>query len=639
MTKLQIQTIFQTRFKYLSLRSRFILISSSLDKFENFYKFFVEQKQTLNFKQLKNCGHKTELEINSLARTILRLSKNVIEEITQKHTTIFSEKAEILFFQEFDKLSVRTKNVLAAFGVNDLISFYDKIVKYNDVLTITKVRNCGDRTQNEIINFKNRISDLLNDSIVHEKNIELLSTDPEICSYKDEQRIQRNHFSVEEELAFDKMFEELSVRSKNILSNSQANELKSFVQNIINNRDLYDLRNLKNCGEKAKEEIELFKEKVLNFLERKHDSEISDYLFKDLWSYIFDGNIFRPTEMRIFSDKFGFIQGKDYETLDKIANEANLTKERVRQISFIVLEKIKNIISKLTAKNKNYLAKYFQKDFLNITDEITNEINEKEGTAFTTPFIIYALKSVEPSDYSFINTESKPQYYNGVFIKKTIHFDFAKCYEFLLQHIHSRRKQDIKFNLNSLLKSFNSKSLSPEKILIEEKNKILQALELLIANSAKNKNIVSTTSDTIILRKNTKKLIYESLVDILNERKTPMHFRDLYNECIKRGVSVSTDLAVHGIMQHYPKIFGLKGPGIYGLLEWGGYFGTIGDVTEKLLKERKIPIDRKELTEILSRELYISQDSINTVLFSYEPEKRFIKMRNNSVGLKEWADK
>ena len=85
---------------------------------------------------------------------------------------------------------------------------------------------------------------------------------------------------------------------------------------------------------------------------------------------------------------------------------------------------------------------------------------------------------------------------------------------------------------------------------------------------------------------------------------------------------MTTALSIHAIMQHYPKVFGLKGPGIYGLKKWGGYFGTIGDVAEKQIKEENQPMDRTGLIQILSRELYISQDSINTVLFYYELGKK-----------------
>lgn len=115
-----------------------------------------------------------------------------------------------------------------------------------------------------------------------------------------------------------------------------------------------------------------------------------------------------------------------------------------------------------------------------------------------------------------------------------------------------------------------------------------------------------------------------------------MHFTELYEECIKREINISSATSIHSIVIRYSDIFGLKGPGIYGLIEWGGYFGKIGDVAEKILKERNEPIPWKEIEEILYRELYISQDSIREVLFHYELENRFVKIKDDKIALKEW---
>lgn len=140
----------------------------------------------------------------------------------------------------------------------------------------------------------------------------------------------------------------------------------------------------------------------------------------------------------------------------------------------------------------------------------------------------------------------------------------------------------------------------------------------------------------IVFKRNTRMLRFEYLVDILNEFKTPMHYTDLYDICLQKEVVFASSLSVHSAMLNHPEIFGLKGPGIYGLLEWGGYFGKIGDVTEKKLRELNEPMDRKELEEFLVRELYISQDSIREVLFNYDLEYRFIKLKNDKISLKEW---
>jgi hypothetical protein len=168
---------------------------------------------------------------------------------------------------------------------------------------------------------------------------------------------------------------------------------------------------------------------------------------------------------------------------------------------------------------------------------------------------------------------------------------------------------------------------------------VLKVFKLFEETYSDAANEIQLTRNFIIIKRNTKKLKHEFIVDILNEYKKPMHFTELYEECLKRNIKVTSALAIHGLMQHYPEVFGLKGQGMYGLKEWGGRFGTIGDVAEQIIKEKNQPIDRRELINTLCRELYVSQDSVSTVLFFYEPEKRFIKWKNDKVGLHEWLIK
>ena len=212
---------------------------------------------------------------------------------------------------------------------------------------------------------------------------------------------------------------------------------------------------------------------------------------------------------------------------------------------------------------------------------------------------------------------------------------------YLRQYIDTRRDKNIALNIDHLFKSFSStasNNLLPTPRTIDPLDRLTFTgfLQSLADYYQAENNPISVDSDIVIFEKNTRKYTYDYLAEILNHYKKPMHFTELYNICCEKGMEISTPLNIHATIQHHPDIFGLKGQGIYGLVEWGGYFGTIGDVTERLLKERNKPIDRKELEDILCRELYISQSSIREVLFHYAHENRFVKLKNDTVALKEW---
>jgi hypothetical protein len=637
MTKLELQKIFLIRYNYLSNRAKHILTQFHLNKFEFFLRYFIVEKQTLQFELIHGCGYKTEKELYDLVNTIVTLSKEISSGHDEIYDSKFTEIQQLAFNEEFEKLPVRVKNVLSSFGANDIISFSSKILESNGLINLSKQRNCGAKTINDIFNFKQQISRILPEIIKKEELSEASDSFQELTLGKKlEKPIEIN---IRSEIFFDQLFDELSSRSRNILSSQKANTLESFLKFASSSNDLNDILRVRNCGEKSWNEIFSFRNRVLEYCNKRGNYNESKGLFKDIEIYLLEGKVFKASESLIFRNYFCFIQNENYKTLENIAKDSKLTNERVRQMSLIILEKIKNSVVKITSKNKDYLDQYFKDNSFTVTQLITDQINRNEGTNFTASFITYVLHCINRSDYNFICTQTKTRYYSGVFVTKSIHFDFLKYQDFFFKHIYTRRKQDLKFKVDDLIKSFSTKDSQQNSKPIEESNEILRTFKLLAESSSYDKTSILFTPEYVIFRRNTKKFLYEFLVEVLNETKRPLHFSELYKKCIKRGIKVASAVTVHSMLQRYPGIFGLKGPGIYGLLEWGGYFGTIGDVTEKLLKERNKPINRGELTEILSRELYISQDSINTVLFNYEPEKRFIKMRNNCIGLKEWADK
>lgn len=638
MTKLQIQEIYQSKLTNLSAKARFILFMLKLDGFDDFYNCFIDQKQKINFSQLKNCGFQTQQELIELIKTITNLSIDLQMEAAFQTPTKADKQKEMFFNREFEKLNVRAKNVLGSFGINDYYSFNERIIKSGDLVLISKIRNCGAKTTTEITDFAKRILQILHETNGNYDSNSLKTRDFVGSIPLTRKLVERNIFKSEEELLFTTGFDFLSNRTKNVLISSQANNLQGFVKNILNNSDLYDLKTLKNCGETTEKEIGAFKNHILDLLSKTRDVEVVRNLFMDLKIYIFDAKVLRPTENMILCNYFGYTEETTFKSLDSIAAEVSLTKERVRQITFSVLEKIKNIVCKITNNDKHYLISYFHEDFFTITPSIARTINIKEGTSFSSAFITYVLQCIEYSGYNFICVDDRPAQYSGFFYKKELPFNFSSSHKILDSNIPVKRKHDIKIKIDDLISAFMTNNSHEGKVGSDVKNQFVKAFKLLCECKYAEPNLILQSNEHIIFRRNTKQKLYDSIRDILNYYKKPLHFTEIFDECLKNGVQVSSALNIHSLMQRYPNIFGLKGPGIYGLIEWGGYFGTIGDVTEQLLRERNKPIDRKELTEILTRELYISQDSINTILFHYENENRFVRMKKSTIGLKEWLN-
>ena len=275
---------------------------------------------------------------------------------------------------------------------------------------------------------------------------------------------------------------------------------------------------------------------------------------------------------------------------------------------------------------------------------------------------------------------------------KTIGFDIIGCFEFLLSQARNENKNDIEFSLRDLIDTYaknddehlcenelfemylnlfcNAANAIRYQLLFSNKEdveikcydlflqgkkhfEIEQILKLPIKTvrkyiykykQSKAKKIIGSElifdneRHTIIIKKNEKKQQYEYLIELLREFGHPMHFTDLFKLCVSRNIEFKSDINVHATLQRYDNFFGLKGPGTYGLKEWGGCFGSIGDVSEKYLKDNNCPVYQKELEEFICSELIVSQDSIREVLFNYLPEKRFVRIKGGMVGLKEWQN-
>ena len=533
----------------------------------------------------------------------------------------FSIKVEIL--------SNRAQNILRKLRLHDYENFYDYYVLQHKTIPFNKVQNCGEKTQGDLNKFVESI-------LQHAKNI---SNEKETVDTI-ENSADKFQINKKLEIKFEEEFYKLKARTQNILSSVGVNEIKFFYEKIILNGNLSKILELKNCGIATYNEIVSFKDNIYQSLKSNKDSDEINGFFYDISLLFFRNKFFKRVELDIFLFFFGFVQNEKSSTLQEIAERNKLTKERVRQISFTVIDKIKGIAHSLFSKENYNACQYFQGNSFYIDAKFTYQINNSEKTNFSPSFITYVLEAAQHPSYYFICISNKMKYYSGVFVNTAIQFDFKLCFKFLSQYIDQRRKEDVKIKLDDLIQSY--KRIQKENLFsnseglnLYDQMEILEVFKLFAEAISNDQNQVILNQDYIVFKRNTKKLKYEFLVEILDEYKKPMHFTELYEECVKKGIATSV-ASIHSMMARYPKIFGLKGPGIYGLLEWGGYFGTIGDVAEKLLNERAQPIDRKELVDILCRQLYISQDSINTVLFFYEPEQRFIKMKNDKIGLKEW---
>lgn len=524
------------------------------------------------------------------------------------------------FYYEYQCLSQRAKNILCDLEIDTLIKLKAKLKASSNIINIGLVRNCGVKTEMELEGFLKKFK----------LNKEDFNSANDNCIEKENHLKKEIVVGNKTEMIFHKEMHGLSVRAMNILGQLNAADIKGFHRNIISNNDQYYFLRAKNCGRKTLSELKIFESKVIELINQDKSSANNYGLFSDLEYCLYESGQNRNTGIDILNNLLGVKQNCIEKTLKEIGDDHSLSSERIRQISVRLQKKINNLVMGLKRNGTGNIEDYFSGDAFFVSDDMVELINTSQKTSFSKGFIVYVFECFDHPLYNFVRTEKRLKDYNGIFVKKHIPFNFKLCIDYLYKILFSRRKKDVIVSLRNLLKDYQN----TEQII--EKELISNTLNIIISSLNLEENTVVYTNDSIIFKKNTIKLSYEYLREILNEKKVPMHFEDLFEICKERNIKLTSAYSVHSAMISQSDIFGLKGQGKYGLIEWGGYFGKIGDVAEQKIREKKSPIDRRELEEFLCRELYISQDSISVVLFNYELEDRFKKLNNDKITLKEW---
>lgn len=526
---------------------------------------------------------------------------------------------------ELEKLSVRAKNVLEDQGLFLFDFFYDQYFIKQSKIEFIRYRNCGAKTKIELDQFILEMCKIIEFELpavpCNKLKPQLLQNNPKIPLKSD----------FKTKLIFESEYDNLNVRTKNVLSTLDSDSIDGFYHNAFI-KDENSILSVRNCGAETLEEIHNFKLRFKEILDQNNKPELESFSFSDLSFYINYSECFNSIEFELFQYYYGFIICEKKLTIGEIAKKNDYSKERIRQISKSLLKHIREILIRLTNNYNLNFQKYYIEDCFIIDQNFSKKINQAENTNFSQKFVILVLTSINNPEFEFLHLGQDKLENDVLFYQTSLLIDCGRCFRYLKELVFYK-KEHCKIPIDDLIHSCSK--IDPFGSV--ERSKKINIIQIIISLFNKKEDLIKLVDDFVFIRRDTRPHIYELIIEILDYYKKPMHFLDIYQEGITRGYDFKTPTSVHSTLGRYNDIFGLKGPGIYGLLEWGGYFGTIGDVAAEILEKRSKPIPRRELENLLCRELYISKDSISVVLFGYELETRFIKTHNDSISLKKWV--
>jgi len=307
------------------------------------------------------------------------------------------------------------------------------------------------------------------------------------------------------------------------------------------------------------------------------------------------------------------LNNKPRQTLDKIGKHYSVTRERIRQIENIALNKLRRTVSNTKLRLINRLAKDFimQDGGVMLETDIISKIlqNISTNSQIDGKIIVLSLNcDVELKKSPRTNT-SEP-----FWAMKDISFgDVHKITEAAL--IVLKKHGDV-MTEDQVISAVQNLSLF--------KNKTIST-KLIISclKTDKRARKVEGKWGLMEWRHVNPRSIRDKAEIVLDKAKKPLHFVEIANKISEIGFDkkVVTVQAVHNELIRYPQ-FVLVGRGLYALAKWGYEPGTVSDVIEKLLKKNGAMTKKQIVDAVLTQR----NVKIGTISLNLQKNPHFIRV-------------
>jgi hypothetical protein len=563
-----------------------------------------------------------------------------------------------------DWLSVRAVNICEKFGLltlTQILTFYQKNGSF------MKLQNCGKKTEEELT---------------------------ELCEKHKEQKLEaeikdkENIFTLINELNplkrstlnrhIEYLISNLTVRAQNGVKNiSQSGSIKEILETIYEPE--FHFKKLQNIGDKTVEELQTFKIQISNFLillrtlqneelRKEYAKLVVKTTFKDLpenfeteFERVLDpcgriklfrllslliesDQLFNRNEKRIFASIYSTPNGSE-ETLESIATDLKLTRERVRQLKSLLQENIQNYFL--------FISNFITDDFVNyevetvssfklIDDSFSEKINRNEEVNFNTLFCSIILGLFLKKSHSVLGDDET---LNGK--KRTARSKRFKCcyiisrnlfdvfeFELFVENINSQLNERITETYALHFEGFLLQFLNEEsKHLLKE---VIPICETILLNEF---DLVVNFDSYLVFQRNTKKPLHEYALEILEANGSVMKVDDISSAINEKYPDLeTTEQSVRATLQREKEYFIYFGrSSTYGLKKWESEQedikgGTIRDIVEEYLQSTTTPQHISEILKYVQRYRNTNERSVMTNI-ELEDKNRFQFFDGDFVGL------
>lgn len=564
-----------------------------------------------------------------------------------------------------EEISVRSYHVCKN---NELHSVSDLKKYFYKNKSFEKLRNCGRKSNEELIDICNKYQD---------EYIEKLET--ETKKEKPLKNIISNLSRIQREV-INSFIEEntnnLSVRSKNAISlflNGNF-KIKYFAENVLLS-DTFNVSKINNVGTKSAQELEAYITLIKGIISKVHQSKKEKYLiklrnkyliekkfevvqipdeileveklFKILDYLLYQNVLFDENQTLIFNKALKLYKNQKEMSLDEIAEFVNLSRERVRQIRNICIDELFSKLLFITNINDNLFQNYgidTDTHYIEINNYLSHKINKSNNTNFSNEFITCILSVYLKESFILIgnyedvllpknsNSRARHNWNNLYLVKKELasEMDFISLVNDISKRLSQRIEEAYSFNIKSYLFKF----LKRENI--EILNLLLPICEKIIN---KEFEIYLDLNENLIFRRNTNRYTHEYAYEALENLGKPEKVEVIFKKVLELHPNYNTEEAkIRVSMKRKNGFVPIGRKSVFGLKKWekeldGFKGGTIRQIVENYLNKFNEPKKYNDITNYVLK--YRPKSNLKSIVYNLKLEDSgiFQFYQNSRIGL------
>ncbi|MBI3626515.1 hypothetical protein HY224_00525 [Candidatus Uhrbacteria bacterium] len=322
------------------------------------------------------------------------------------------------------------------------------------------------------------------------------------------------------------------------------------------------------------------------------------------------------------------LDGHAKYTLERIGQDLNVTRERVRQIELAAIRKLKAL--------PEFEAQ------VNPAEKVVNYVLESHGGLMEHQHLLENLLEYSGDSHTH---KSSASFVLSQLLSDRFHFIENHDHLHPSWKVVSASENDAMATVNHLVNVIESKSEPvPHSLLLSalaDKGHNLEERVVLarLRASKKIKNNVFGHWGLASWNTITPKRMNDKIFLVLKEHGKPLHFTDIakrINE-MKFDAKVAYPATVHNELI-LDKKYVLVGRGIYALADWGYKKGVVADVICDIMNSAGRPMSRDEIVEAVLKQRMVGKTTIHLALmnksrFTRTPEGKFVVAQNLSENL------